>query len=61
MNAITKLIGRITCWRKGKHVERRATGPNILHSDGVHPIYNRECTICGAKRYSKPRKIKGPV
>ena len=50
-----RLLGRLLCRWKGKHVERRVS----LYggSTDVAP-YNRECSRCGARRLAPARKVR---
>ena len=58
--AMRKLLGRLVCRWKGKHVERRVTAIDPFAITGdlspVEPAFNRVCTRCGARRLAPQRK-----
>ena len=50
-----RLLGKLVCRWKGKHVERRVELGGQWGGPNDSP-YNRECSRCGARRLAKQRK-----
>ena len=52
-----RLLGKLVCRWKGKHVERRVENFVALSEDReVNVVFNRICTRCGNRRLAPQRK-----